>query len=388
MSNIKTVTEIIPFPKPKRLKRVCAYARVSTGHEEQNTSFESQLDYYTKLLSEMPGTVFTGIYADKGLSGSRSDRPGFNEMMDDARNGKIDEIYTKSISRFARNTILFLKSITELRACGVRVFFEKENLDSMSGTCELLLSVYATVAEEEHKQVCSNVRWAIHKKYELGNPALNPCRVYGYTEGADGTWEENKAQADIVRQIYKRYLDGVLPKDIAEELNRSGIPTETNRRSIWKSDRIINIIRNEKYKGDCLLQKTFIDDTGKQVTNHGEQAQYYIENHHKAIVSCDDWEKANALAESRKTKTYFFSGRLHCPVCGATMRHCYHSYGDTWQCSSYYENGRDVCAGLWVKDEIIMKISTPEHNNGHWTITEEISDGKKEYRLIPFERRK
>lgn len=384
MSSTKIIKEITPQQNLPLTKRVCAYARVSTGHDEQKKSFEAQLDYYTKLLSGKPMTVFLGVYSDEGISGSKSDRPGFNEMMNDARNGLIDEIYTKSISRFARNTLLFLRSITELRSCGVRVYFEKEKIDSMSGECDLLMSIYAVVAEEERKQVCSNIQWAIRRKYASGNPALNPCRVYGYMEGDGGAWVENKAQADIVRYIFKCYLDRELPRVIADNLNRKGISTDTKKSEVWKDQRILRIIRNEKYKGDCLLQKGFVNDAGKQVPNRGELTQYYIENHHPAIVSRDVWEKANALADSRKPKVYQFSGRLHCPQCGATMRHCYHSYGDTWQCSSYYEKGRDICPGLWVKDDVIMKISTSAQLSGHWTVTEETVNGKKEYRLIPF----
>lgn len=388
MSKTKIIKEITPQRNLPQIKRVCAYARVSTGHEEQKLSFAAQQDYYTKLLSGKAGMMFLGIYADEGISGSKTDRPGFTEMMNDARNGRIDEIYTKSVSRFARNTLLFLQSIIELRSYGVRVFFEKEKLDSMSGECDLLMSIYAVVAEEERKQVCSNVQWAIRKKYASGNPALNPCRVYGYMEDANGAWAEDKEQADTVRYIFKRYLDGELPRVIADELNSRGVPTDSRKSEVWKEHRILHIIRNEKYKGDCLLQKGFVNDAGKQVPNRGELTQYYIENHHPAIVSRDTWEKANAQADSRKPKIYPFSGRLHCPRCGATMRHCYHSYGDSWQCSTYYDKGRDACAGLWVKDEIIVKISTPAHVSGHWTVIEEAVDGKKEYRLIPFDTEK
>lgn len=386
MPNAKKITKIIAQQQtPPKIKKVCAYARVSTGHEKQILSFEAQQDYYTKLLSGKPGTIFLGVYADGGISGAKADRPGFQNMMEDARNGRIDEIYTKSISRFARNALLCLQSITELRALGVRVIFEKENIDSMSGECELLLSIYAGVAEEERKQVSSNIQWSIRKKYESGISTMNPCRVYGYKKGKDGAWDEEPSQADTVRFIFRRYLDGAEPGAIADELNRAGKPTDTKSSVIWKSQRIHRIIRNEKYKGDCLLQKSFINEAGKSVPNRGELAQYYIENHHPAIVSREDWERANALADARSRKSYLFTGRLHCPRCGATMRHCYHSYGDTWQCSSYYEHGREACAGLWVKDEAIMGLTTPTHWTGHWTIIEETIDGTKEYRLIPFE---
>lgn len=237
-------------------------------------SFEAQRDYYTRLLSGRSGMIFLGIYSDEGISGSKGERPGFREMMDDARNGRIDEIYTKSVSRFARNTLLFLQSVTELRSRGVRVIFEKEKIDSMSSECDLLMSIYAIVAEEERKQVCSNIRWAIRGKYESGDPALNPCRVYGYREGDNGEWVIDEQKAETVRFIYERYLDGELPKSIAGALNDKAVPIGSGKSEVWSAQRIIGILRNEKYKGDCLLQKKFVNEAGKQVPNRGERTQY------------------------------------------------------------------------------------------------------------------
>ncbi len=378
----KKVTKI-PCPRIRQPnKRICAYTRVSTGHREQKLSFESQVEYYTKLLSNRPGSIFVGIYSDEGISGSKSDRPGFAEMMEDARQGRIDVIYTKSISRFARNTLLFLEAMQELREYGVKVFFEKENIDSMSRECELLMSLYAAMAEEERKQVSSNIQWALRKKYAVGDPALDPRRVYGYRKGPDGSWEIDEGQARVVRFIYGRYLAGMLPKGIAAELNQRGVPAGGNAGKEWLQDRILRMIRNEKYKGDCLLQGTYINEAGKQVRNDGEVTRYYVRDHHPAIVTREEWEEANNRADRRKRKVYPFTGRLHCPRCGMVMRHCEHSYGGTWQCSNYYENGKDACAGLWVKDKALM--ATEKHTSGHWTIEEEVVDGRTEYRLIPF----
>lgn len=347
-------------------------------------SFEAQQEYYTNMLSGKPGLIFCGIYADEGISGFKDGRPGFQDMMRDARAGRIDEIYTKSISRFARNTLLFLETVRELQALGVTVYFEKENISTSSSECELLMSIYAIVAEEERRQVCSNVSWSIRRKFASGHPLINPCRVYGFREGEDGAWEIDEEQAEVIRYIFNRYVDGALPVVIAEELNANGIPTGHDHSPEWSDQRILRTLKNEKYKGDCLLQKCYVNSHGKEVQNKGVLTQYYIEEHHEPIVSPELWEKANARIMTRKTNTYPFSGRLHCPKCGARMRHAQYSYGGSWQCTVYCYKGKSVCSGMFVKDTLLASISGPEHDSGEWQIKEVEENGEISYCLVPY----
>lgn len=384
LNETKRVTEISAQDKNgiPALKRVCAYIRVSTGHDAQLLSLKAQKEYYTELLSNRPGCVFIGIFADEGISGGKEERPGFSAMMAAAAEGKIDLVVTKSISRFARNTLFFLKSVRTLTRFGVCIYFEKENVYSISKEGELMMSLYAVFAEEERKQVCGNVRWSIHKKYESGESLLNPSRIFGYSESENGGWLIDETQAQTVRRIYKRYLDGALPREIADELNTDGTPSDTGHP--WSDSRILNIIKNEKYKGDCLLQKSYIDRNGIQVKNCGEYSQFYVEGNHPPIVTKDVWEQANARAKQRGRKTFPFSGRLHCPYCEKVLRRQKSPWCVTWQCSTYLTKGKSVCIGIPLREQILLEIAGEEHSGGHWTVKEVVDGDKKSFILVPY----
>lgn len=372
------VTKTVPAKTNFRLQRVCAYVRVSTCHDGQLLSLEAQTEYYTQRLSSRPGYIFAGIYSDEGVSGSKEERPGLDAMMAAARDGKIDLIVTKSISRFARNTLFFLRSVRALTDLGVAVYFEKENINSMSREGELMLSLYAALAEDEREQVCSNVRWSIRRKYENGESLRNPSRVYGYKEGPDRQWLVDEAQAETVRRIYRRYLDGALPVTIADELTADGIPTDTP--CPWSAQRIRRMLRNERYKGDCVLQKSHIDEHGKQTVNRGGAAKYYVADANPPIVSNDVWERANARLSDRARKSFPFSGRLHCPICGSVMRRVKSRWCVMWKCGAYMEKGKAVCPGIPLRESTLYEIAGEEHRTGHWTVKEV----GNEYRLVPY----
>ena len=304
----KIVHDITPkqITKLQQRLRVCAYVRVSTGHEKQLNSLDNQTNYYTRIITVNPEYQFCGVYSDSGISGSKENRPGFIAMLESARNGEIDLILTKSISRFARNTVLLLKTVRELKVLGVGVIFEEQKINTLSSDGELMLTVLASIAEEERKAVSGNIKWSIRKCYEQGNALINANHLLGYDKDTNGKLVINKEQAKVVTLIFKRYLEGDSGYKIANELNESNIPTYINKP--WSGQRILRIISNEKYMGACVMQKSYINENGKQVKNCGEFDKFYIENHHPPIINKEQWEQAQEIREKRKQVYVYTKG--------------------------------------------------------------------------------
>lgn len=390
---MRTVTEIKqnknPFLKTEKLK-VCAYVRVSTDHTEQIDSLKNQTDYYERKLTYNSEYEFCGIFSDSGISGAKEERPGFKAMMEKAKAGEIDLIITKSISRFARNTLMLLGNVRKLKEMGVGVIFEEQKINTLNSEGELLLSVLAAIAEEERKSVCSNVRWAMQNKFRHGEAMVNTNRLLGYDKDKSGNLIVNKEQARIVRLIYKLYLEGNSAYKIAEELNKQKIPSYINTNMPWKSHRILSIISNEKYKGDCLMQKAFVTDEGREILNRGQKAKYYVEKSHHAIISKKDWEDAQKIRESRKTKTYPFTSKLRCPYCGASLIRVVHeSKWVSWTCATYMQKGKSACIGMRIREEKLLEISKGMNINEPMVV-EEVANGKgskkrseEDFRFIP-----
>lgn len=279
--------------------KVCAYVRVSTGHEKQLDSLKNQTEYYRKKLSNLPGYLFTGIYSDSDISGAKENRPGFLAMMDAARNGKVDIIYTKSLSRFARNVLLLLNSIRELNELGVRIIFEKDNLDTMSAQGELAVTIMAAIAEEERKNVSENIKWTIRSKFTQGRMfSIDTNRLLGYDKTEDKELIINEEEAVIVRMIFELYLSGLSSVQVAMQLNNLGIPSYKNHK--WVAQRVLYIISNEKYTGDLLLQKSYVNKMGKQVPNTGQKPKYLVRNNHPAIISRETWNRAQEIRAKRR----------------------------------------------------------------------------------------
>lgn len=355
MRNITEITRRQPLLLiPARLK-VCAYVRVSTDHREQMNSLENQTQYYERLISSNPDYEYRGIFSDAGISGAKENRPGFIAMMEKARSGEVDLIITKSISRFARNTLLLLKYVRELRDIGVGVIFEEEMVNTLKSEGELLLTVLAAVAEEERKSVRGNVRWAMENKCKRGEVMVDANRLLGYDKDAQGNLVINEGQAAIVRQIYRLYLKGISGYKIARILNDQNIPTYTKKP--WSSQRILRIIGNEKYMGDCLMQKSFVNDNGRQIINRGQRAKYLIENNHPAIIDRKDWEAAQQIRESRRKKAYPLSSMLRCPFCGASLTRVVHERRwVSWICATYLRKGKAKCPGMRIADGVLQEI--------------------------------
>lgn len=387
------VSIIQPIVKAeKRKKRVCAYARVSTDGYKQGESLENQGTYYKNLISSNTEYEFAGIFADKGITGTKDDRPEFQRMLKLCREGKIDLIITKSISRFARNTVVVLKYVRELKDIGIEVRFEKENISTLSGHGELMLTVLSSFAEEESRSVSENIKWRYRKKFEKGELVINANRFLGYDKDEYGDLIINPKEAEIVKRIYKKYLEGNGIFKIVKLLNSDGIPTVTGSR--WNEASVRTILRNEKYKGDVMLQKTYTPSylTKLRKINRGQVDSYYIEDNHSPIVTKEAWErvqlemqkraeaKGNSIGSIKCLNRYPLSGILFCSKCGSPLRrrtwNSKHSCKKiVWQCSNYIKNGKDACEGTVIDDEIIGSLNITEPT----IVKEEIQNGKKHY---------
>ena len=290
----KSVEVIMPtkrlhFDEPinqQRKRRVAGYGRVSTDMEEQLTSYEAQIRYYTDYIKSREDWEFVGVYTDEGITGtSTKHRNGFKQMIQDALDGKIDLIITKSVSRFARNTVDSLVTVRELKAHNVEVYFEKENIYTFDGKGELLITIMSSLAQEESRSISENVTWGHRRRFADGKLIMPFSSFLGYERGEDGQPQIVESEAKIVRLIYKMFIEGKTPTYIAKYLTGQGIPTP-RRCKVWGSTTVESILTNEKYKGAALLQKTFTTDflTKSKKINEGEIPQYYIENSHPAIV--------------------------------------------------------------------------------------------------------
>lgn len=291
--------------KKQRNLRVAAYCRVSTGDESQQTSYTTQKRFYTQLITSKPGWTMAGIYADEAISGtSRAKRKQFNEMMKDALAGRMDYIVTKSISRFARNTIDTLDCVRQLRQANppVGIYFEKENIDTLDATGELILTILSALAQDESRSISDNIRWSIQRKFQRGEAMVDLSRMLGYDKGPNGEWLINPEQAEIVRYIFDRFVCGASSNAIAKELNAMG--KTTVKGSIWRADSVLYILRNEKYVGDCENQKYVTKNflTHEATRNNGEVAKYYVNDHHVAIIDRLTWNKTQDMLMERGAK--------------------------------------------------------------------------------------
>ena len=303
--------------QPPPTKRVAAYARVSTMKDAQENSLQSQQEYFTEYIQRRPGWVFAGMYADDGISGlSIRKRDGFNRMVADALDGKIDLILTKSLSRFARNTVDALTTIRSLKAAGVAVYFQKENINTMDSTGEFLITLMSSFAEEESRSISENVTWAVRHRYAQGIYHL-PGLLLGYQRSPVGEIQVDEAGARVVRFIYLLALAGKSSTDICRILMDYGIlsPGQSQR---WEPHTVRSILKNEKYMGDAILQKEITVDflTKTRKPNEGEAPQYYVENGHPGIISKSVWQEVQAIWTDANRRNCTFSPIANKIICG------------------------------------------------------------------------
>ena len=357
-------------PQVKRRKKVAAYARVSKSTERTMNSMSAQISYYNDLIQKNPSWEFAGVYSDEAIpGGSKEKRPGFRELLNACDAGKVDIVLTKSISRFARNTVDLLETVRHLKSLGIAVIFEKESINSMTADGELMLTILASYAQEEVETMSQNIKWTIKKRFENGQ--LNGCCSFlGYR------WYDKEKklivvpeEAELVRRIFNMYLSGSSLKQIERTLEEEGITGVRGGKLIKGS--ISNILQNITYTGNLLLQKTFSQDpiTKKSRWNKGELPQYYSENTHEAIISMETFQAVqDRLAHMREVlnsecyETRPFTKKLLCEHCGS-----YYSRGRTkkangkvyhyWKCYKHKQYGAKACAGRMISEIKIMAYS-------------------------------
>lgn len=372
LSVLEPVVTVVEREAPVvRKRRVAAYARVSTDKEEQQGSYEAQIDYFTKMIERNENWEFVKVYSDEGLSGTSTRlRRGFQSMTADALSGKIDLIVTKSISRFARNTVDSLTTIRMLKEAGVECFFEKENIYTFDPKGELLITILSSLAQEESRSLSENVTWGARKRFADGKYTIHYSEFLGYKKGADGAPEIDEAEASVVRRIYYMCIEGLSYYGIAKVLTDDGIKTPAGRR-VWGYSVVKSILQNEKYMGDALLQKTVSTSflTKKRVKNNGEAPQYYVRGGHPAIITAELFSEARKAQESsvkaavRAAGMKPLSKRFICAYCGKYF------YQNTWSPNTKYEkrvwrceNKSDKCRALLLSEreagELFLKAKT------------------------------
>lgn len=350
----------MPFESTRK-RRVAAYARVSTDNEDQATSYEAQVDYYTNYIKNRSDWEFVKVYADEGITGTNTkDRVGFKSMVDDALSGKIDLILTKSVSRFARNTVDTLTTVRKLKEKNIEVWFEKENIQTLDSKGELLITIMSSLAQEESRSISENCTWGQRKRFADGKVTVPFARFLGYDRGEDGNLVVNKEEARTVRLLYGLFLEGNSPFGIAKILTEKGIKTPGGKDK-WSSGSVRSILTNEKYKGDALLQKSYTVDflTKKKKVNEGEIPQYYVQNNHEAIITPETWDFVQTQLDNSKgrarSRASIFSSKIQCGDCGAwfgsKVWHSSSKYKRTiWQCNSKFEH--DCETPHFSEDEI------------------------------------
>lgn len=375
-------------PESRKLK-VCAYCRVSTDDEEQENSLENQMTHYEKVIKANPDYEYVGVYSDFAISGFKEKRPGLQQMLADARDGKIDLILTKSVSRFARNTAIVLKATRELKELNVGVFFELQNINTLSGEGELLLTILSAFAQAESESGSIGAKMVYRRKYEQGIPVQYLERSFGYTKNEKGEYVPDEQEAAWVRKIYRMAADGYTPAAIKRFLQKNGV--KTVKGAEWRDSAVIRLIENEIYKGDYIMHKHFVNEERKLVRNRGEVDAWYISGDHVPIVTEELWQKAQdavskkraylaegSVIEELTEENYPYKRKIFCAECGYPLYNRIYSHGNrlNWGCGGMKRYGKSFCDGVNVPDSIIRGWDF----EGNVYISESHTDmGVKEY---------
>ena len=351
-------------PIPKKRKRVAAYARVSSGKDAMLHSLSAQISYYSDMIQKHPGWEFAGVFADEAKTGTRDGRENFQKLLQACREKQVDMIITKSISRFARNTVTLLATVRELKALGVDVFFEEQNIHTLSADGELMISVLASYAQEESLSASENQKWRNTKNFEAGIPCDGTVLGYRYK---DGSYVIEPTEAETVQRIYSMYLSGMGERSIAKKLNSEGIPTRYG--NSWSKNSIASVLKNYTYTGNLLLQKTFRENhlTKHDVKNCGQLPQYHAADAHEAIISLEDYKavqeemirRAERFAPPTKdyTKRYPYSGLITCSCCGARYSRKVTHGGPVWICTTYNTQGKAACPSKAVPERVLDSLT-------------------------------
>lgn len=358
---IHKITPVVP--KAPKLLKVAAYARVSMEKETMLHSFSAQVSYYSEKIQKHPGWSYAGVYADRALTGTKSERPEFQRLLADCRAGKIDLVLTKSISRFARNTVTLLETVRELKALGIDVFFEEQNIHSMSGDGELMLTILASYAQEESRSVSENCTWRIRKKFEQGIPTTSQMNGLKFDHGKV---EVIPQEASIIKMIFHFRLAGMGKNAISRELNELGIPAKNG--GIWHESVIDTILRNEKYQGDLVLQKYFRTDHLRKIDcrNKGELPKYVVRDNHEAIIPREEFAAVQQIIQKKAAEfpegygvhnEFPFTRKLVCAHCGRNYQRRLNNGKLAWQCYTYMVRGKKYCPAKQIHESILESVS-------------------------------
>lgn len=353
------VEKIEATTKLASLKRVAAYARVSSGKDAMLQSLSSQISYYSRLIQSNDDWTFVGVYSDEAISGTKDTREGFQRLIQDAKVGKIDLIITKAISRFARNTLTLLETTRELKKFNVNVYFEEERIYSMSNEGEMILSMLASVAQEQARSTSENMLWRIKKDMEQGVIwGSNDCLGYKLI---NRHYVIDPETAGIVKRIFHEYINGKGALKISKELNDECIKPFKSK--VWGKSVIMQVINNINYTGDLLLQKTYRENYMTKLTknNKGQKDRYYIENDHEAIITHAVFNEAQRIRKERAKKIIVkdnkkinkFSGLLYCGYCGKRYMKKENKYRVYWSCSTFQNLGKKVCNAKQIRNDIL-----------------------------------
>ena len=350
-------------PAAPKLIRVAAYARVSSGKDAMLHSLSAQVSYYNNLIQNHPGWIFCGIYADEAVTGTKDSRDQFQKLLADCRAGMVDLVITKSISRFARNTVTLLQTVRELKNLGVDVYFEEQNIHSLSSDGELFLTILASYAQEESRSASENQKWRVRDKFRNGIPWSGT--ILGYRYGTDGYVIE-PTEAETVRLIFESYLQGMGLVSIAKLLNAQSRTSRYGRP--WGKSSSMRVLRNSTYTGNLLLQKTYSENhlTKRTRQNNGELPKYYIEDAHEAIIPLRQFNAVQEEIQRRAKKHYTpnatkkqypFTGKLVCAGCGKHYRRKVTSTGPTWICPTYNTQGKAACPSKRIPESTLILMA-------------------------------
>lgn len=351
------------IPAQPRALRVCAYARVSSGKDAMLHSLSAQVSHYSEMIQSHIGWVYCGVYSDEALTGTKSDREGFQQMLTDCRAGKIDMVITKSISRFARNTVTLLQTVRELKSMGIDVYFEEQYIHTISADGELMMTILASYAQEESLSASENQKWRVRKAFENGE-LINLRFLFGYSITADGV-QVNEKEAAIVREIFSRFNGGESMSSISRDLNARGYRGALGGK--WCAERMRNTLSNEKYLGNALLQKRYRNNhiEKKLVANKGELPMYYAEGTHEPIIDQATFDKAQErlrmlaqqTANRKKPTRSAFSGLIHCGLCGNTYKRVTYRKKHYWNCTTFQTKGKSECAAKRIPEETLEVLT-------------------------------
>ena len=359
----RTITIMPTLPKLERKKRVAAYARVSSGKDAMLHSLSAQVSHYSNFIQNHGDWIYAGVYADEAKTGTKDSRENFQRLIADCCAGKIDMVITKSISRFARNTVTLLQTVRDFKAWEVDIFFEEQNIHTMSADGELMLTILASYAQEESRSASENQKWRVRKAFENGE-LMNLRFLFGYDISADGI-TVNEEEAAVVREIFTRFNSGESMSSICRRLNVDGVKGTLG--GTWCPEQMRKTLSNEKYLGNALLQKKYRNNhiEKKLVPNNGELPKYYAEGTHEPIIDRETFDKAQERLEmlaqqtsKRKRPTRSaFSGLVRCGLCGNTYKRTTHKGRHFWNCTTYQTRGKSACAAKRIPEKTLISLT-------------------------------